>query len=334
MRKSTHKRLAVGSFVLIVISLCWIIYVAEYDRGWLIDVRTALFSDYTSDRNTFSSDPDQLIKMGFLKDDPGLSEVETKRISIEVDYIKNALTNESLLHSDHITKAKKIALLYSRNGGPGCGTHVDLVDQFRRLPKGYGCCSDHSQAFIALSSMLGLEAREVHTSLHTFNEFYDYEKGRWIWIDTQYAILAQNNMGEYLSLLEIRDLYMNEERVNFVFFGSDVHLFSNRSPYTHRYYANKKAFYDISVTRGNNVLEQDIIDREYSYVPKFIRQFFGITLGKYPRYLSYVDDNAKTAQIHKRNKYYYLTAGGLIIIFGIISVSYPVRMIFYTRNKK
>ena len=75
-----------------------------------------------------------------------------------------------------IKKAQTISLLYSKNGGSGCGEKSDnLIENLKWLSQdiGYGCCSDHTQTFLALSILNGVFSREVHHIGHTFNEFYD-----------------------------------------------------------------------------------------------------------------------------------------------------------------
>ena len=71
---------------------------------------------------------------------------------------------ESLADDAH--KAKALVLLCWYPGHPDEDRRgVHHRDLFQKIPDGaplgYGCCSDQSEVFIALASMIGLPAREV-----------------------------------------------------------------------------------------------------------------------------------------------------------------------------
>ena len=144
----------------------------------------------------------------------------SKKIRESVKFITPEV-EKKLQTSDVVSKAEIIALLYSKNGGAGCGDSKFLIDNIKRLDGRLGCCSDHAEVFIALSHIFGLESREVHHTIHTFNEFYDPKKGKWIWVDTQYAIMAKDDKNNFLSMLEMMKFMKEGRTIVYHFFGME-----------------------------------------------------------------------------------------------------------------
>jgi hypothetical protein len=173
---------------------------------------------------------------------------------------------------------------------------------------------DHSEAFLALASVIGLEAREVHTVGHVTAEFYDKKRDKWIWIDPSYAFMAKNANGEYLSLTELRDLYFHDQKVVFDLFGKDTSSFDYQDQFQYSYYASKNDFSDIMVTWGNNIFEKGTFNRKWGFIPKAIRQFYGLTTGILPAYLKYEDGNTIKASAQKKKKHIYIPT--ILLIFG------------------
>jgi len=297
-----------------------IIYKMRFDEQWLVDIKYSFFTDFTTDLNSFNNPPTLLSKNEFKTDSSELVRNWASLIFNEVDYMH--LMNKDMLPSSEIEKAKSIILMFSKNGGADCASDISLLDKIKRLPNGhgYGCCSDHAKVFIALSSVLGLTAREVHTVGHVTNEFYDYELSKWIWTDPLYAILARNDKGEYLSLMQIRDLYYNNKSVYYEFFGNKFHYFSKHNPAIFSLY-DKDRFSNIMITWGNNVFTEDKFNENLKFMPKFIRQFLGIKLGIVPLYIKYVDaHNTLDAHVLNEKKYIY---NGIFISFVVGSIFFP-----------
>lgn len=192
-----------------------------------------------------------------------------------------------------VKKAQAICLLYSKNGGVGCGEKSDnLIENIKWLSQdnGHGCCSDHAQTFIALSIINGIFPREVHHIGHTFNEFFDPYWKKWIWIDSQFCLMAQNNKGEYLSFYELNNIIERKEKFRWVFFGTSKHKFYSILPSTDINYQLSN-FQTMIMTLGNNVFEVDYCNQKLSWLPKDVKQFILLILKKQPKYLIYDPHN-------------------------------------------
>ena len=310
----------------------WVGYQFKRGSNWPILFRETIFSDYTSDRSVFEFDPASAGQVGFLQDDPVTVWAAAADIIEQVDYV-NQLRQQGVSELDAVARAKAIVFAFSRDGGPQetCGTYETLVDQLQRLPRGEGCCSDHTMVFLALSAIFGLQSREIHNCRHTFNEFYLDEKGGWAWIDPQFSIMAQDADGNWLSLLEMRDMYLNDQQIQWVFFGHETQRFSNSSPYDHVYYRDKTAFTDVYLTMGNNVFEEDQINQRYHYLPRAVRQFFAIITGQLPRRLFYLDEDTVKAPTYQRDKHLYV-GGFAFLCIGLSA--YPVCSVYLCIRRK
>lgn len=256
----------------------------------LVKMKYSLFTDKTLDKLLFTAPPDILFDEGFKKDSPQSIKHWKILITDNIDYLQG-LEQKITGTISTIDKAKLVALSFSKGGGGGCFEDINLISKMKKINKdnGYGCCSDHSEVFVALCSIYDIDAREVHNNHHVFNEIYVPENHKWLWIDSEFAIMAQNNMGEYLSLFEIRDLLFNGATVNYVFFGNESHEFYNYSATQHEYFDEKNDFSDIMITWGNNVFAENEFGHQLNLLPKPVKQFVGLTFGKIPSYKVYVD---------------------------------------------
>lgn len=319
------KKIVLRAFVIYILEFALIfslfIYKIKADDLWLVGVKYSLFTEFISDRSLFTATPEQLTALNFKGDSPELIKSWASLISAKVDYLRNF--NKDMFPKSEIEKAKSIVLLFSKNG-EGCAPDISLLEKIKKLPmgNGYGCCSDHTKVFIALSSVFGLTAREVHTVGHVQNEFFSYTLNKWVWIDPLYAVLAKNSTGAYLSLLEIRDLYYKNKPVNFVFFGNEFHFLMNHRPDEISYFDDKEKFSTAMITWGNNVFTVDKFNQYIKVLPKFVRQFIAINLGIAPSYVSYIDAH-NTADVRApiiRKK----IENGILIVFIIGALLFPI----------
>jgi hypothetical protein len=287
MMKNRRTGLVVfGTFmVLDMLAICWLSYAGAYDRNTLVRMKLAIFSSFVSDREFFTGVVESEEIDRFRSDPEELIQKYSEEIWREVGAI-DTLANQA------VPRAQSIVVSFSKNGGFDCGEPMAIVERIKHVSEGdgNGCCSDHSEVFLALSAVYDLKAREVSAhSGHVFNEFFDSELKKWIFIDPQYAIMATDEGGEYLSLFEMRDRYQRDEVVEFQFFGNDHHKFANQDPHEHPSYDAKDDFSFVMVTMGNNVFENDVFNQELHYLPKVLRQFIGMTVGPAPGYLVYHD---------------------------------------------
>ena len=184
---------------ILLINIIVLYLVFRLPKTLLVDLRQ-VYTTNKVDEMIFLLPPYRLSDIGFKKED---------KLLINNFYNKNHnfLLINKYLYNDSISiflKSKLIALSYSKYGGNGCGYYnEDLINKINWVAKGGGCCSDHSMVFLCLSLLNGINSREVSNMNHTFNEFWDPIKCKWIFIDTEYLVMAQDSSGNYLSTLEI-----------------------------------------------------------------------------------------------------------------------------------
>jgi len=264
----------------------WLAYAAWRDAAALMAVRQALFTTYTSDRNTFAVGVGELKRAyGFKTDSSREVREFLAPLEPEIPCLRLALPDTM---SDR-GRATSIVRAFSKEGGPGCGDFRNLEQALIMIARdqGYGCCSDHTEVFLALASWYGLIAREVHKEGHSFAEYYDRQARKWVWIDPEYALMAADAGGAYLSLMELRQHYYGGEAFRFICFGTAYHRFTHEDPRTMAYFDAREDFADIIMTLGNNVVEQDRFDRKVSFLPKPARQLLALVSGVQPGYLMY-----------------------------------------------
>jgi Transglutaminase-like superfamily len=253
---------------------------------WKIDVRQALFTDTTSSREAFCDAGAQISDFKWANDSISNLFLETYRNDsrFQLVFPKDTLTN--------VAYVKQLILKFSKNGGDGCGARSnDLAKNIIWISegKGHGCCSDHSQVFIALCQLNGIKAREVHHKSHTFNEYFDTELEKWVWVDAQFALMAKDSTGNYLSFCELAAEIRFGSSLNWDFFGKVYHNLYQLSPNRHEYF-QKSEFEKLVLTKGNNVFRMDYYNKRYHYVPTELRQFALLTVGIQPRYLQLVEE--------------------------------------------
>lgn len=277
-----------------------------------IDVRTFVFSKKVNINSIVDYNKEDFLKpYGFLKWKKKYYNLTEKR-----ELLKITLKEGTFLDS-----VKQIVNLFSRNGGSGCGTHSNnLMENFYWVKNGGGCCSDHSQVFLALLLSNGFIAREVHNLKHTFNEVYDRKNRKWIWIDSQYKLVAFNTSGVLLNMYEIFTYYQSDKKIVFSFFGDKNHALygkdvnktiSNSSDGSNW---SKNSFIVLYFTNGNNVFRENYLNLKYSFLPREISQSLYLATGIRPNYLYYDPLHVKKNTFNKVKV--FLIGSILILLLG------------------
>ena len=302
---------------------------------WVVNTKYTIFSNFTNDKLLFSSSPNVIYGQGFTTDSVASNNKWLNELDSNLPGFSRARV--SYQNNSEFEKARNIVLDFIKNGSDYCSDKNNLFELLLYLNKGnHGCCTDHSQGFLAYSFLFDLDAREVHTVGHVTAEFYDHTLNKWLWIDPLYAMMARSKEGEYLSLLEIREKYYLNLEVDYEFFGKDTEYFNKVDPYLFTYYDDKEDFETIMITWGNNVFEEDYYNTGLSNFPKSLRQYIGILTGKIPFYYKLIDEQS-TDSIDDLNssKFIYLIVinvfviinAALIILFFLAAVSK-----FFKRN--
>ena len=311
MKKSTLALL----FVALAVDLAtagWLVYASLYDPTWLIVTRGAFFTSFVDDAAELQRAPTDRHQAGFMTD--AESDIADWRLHLasNVPYVMDVLS----LKGTTIERVREMVALFSRNGGLVCGQYDGLVDKLVRVnaDDGYGCCSDHSEVMLALTAISGIEARETHHTEHTFVEFFSPEANAWVWVDPQYALMARDGHGQYLSLVELRERYLTPEPFAFEFIGTEYHELLDRDPRRQRFYNEPNDFADLTVTWGNNVFAQAESNRLLGSLPKPARQLVGMLLGRIPGYVT-VDDNASLLPSILRERRKFVTTWLVVLAF-------------------
>ena len=223
--------LRVSVFFLIVdfALLGTVVYLERTKGGALVSAREALYTEWLTDPAALEAAPDELAANGFLTDSPETIARWRKRIE-EIPAYRDMLAGLDEEPST-LDKAKRISLSFSRNGGKPYGQLADLDDKLNTIsspPQGY--CNDHTEVFLALASVAGIDTSELIVGGHVTCDVYCPEWKRWVWIDPEFALLAKGPDGHYLSGIELHEAYAKDEPFEFEFFGLPVHEFSQGDP--------------------------------------------------------------------------------------------------------
>jgi hypothetical protein len=290
----------------------WIVWAARFDRTWLLDVRAALFTSPIADPAAFDAPPAALLAAGFQTDPPELIAEWRERLPHEVDYLRGV--PEALVGRSELEIVRALVPLFSKNGGGACGGYRDLLDNVQRLPRGdgLGCCSDHVQVLIAIGSTLGLFVRQVHHVSHTMAEVWVPSLGQWVFVDPHYAVLAREPGGRWLSLLELRERYFAGAPVDWEFIGTEHHRFATVRPEDWELYDAPDDFATIKLLWGNDVFDEDRLDRRLGWLPRPVRQIIGLAAGELPRFRVLDDAHTDEPRELERLRSVYLGVAALL----------------------
>jgi hypothetical protein len=189
---------------------------------------------------------------------------------------------------------KSLVLTFSKHGiEGGCGQiSDDLLENIKWVTSGHGCCSDHSQTFLALALLNGINAREVHNLHHTFNEYWDSTARRWIWVDPMFTLLARDDHGDYLGLRQIQQRLQLGQKIDWELFGTPSQAFRNEEVANHPLF-QWEAFQTVGMTLGNNVFQEDRWNERLGFMPRSFRQLALYVVGVKPGY-GYFDASPKS----------------------------------------
>lgn len=306
----------------------WVIYAGIADHVALVSVRYFLFTETFPARDHFESSPEDL-HASFKRDSEDAIRGWVEESAEQIPYLNEMLA----LEGSATERVQAMVPIFSRNGHlVDCGNFHDLADTLQRIgtDDGYGCCSDHTEAFLALTSLMGIAAREMIHSNHVFAEFYDPELGHWVWVDPQFALMARNEKGDYLSLMELRDRYLAHAPIQFEFIGNSYHVLKDKDPKRQRFYDEVSDFAIYSATWGNNVFEQDAFDRRFDFLPIYARQLLGLVTGRLPGYRTLVDEHSPLPEkIRSRREMLSYVA----ILILALNLTIPVQWLAWRRKR-
>jgi hypothetical protein len=230
---------------------------------------------------------------------------------------------------DEVDLAKAVVLSFSRSNDNRPIYRMPLLDKITEAQRGNGFCSDYVEIFLALSEVNGLTAREIQNDVHGFADFFSVSRSKWIFIDPQYAILATDEAGAYLSSLEIRQRRMAGHPVHFVFFGAtDRAIKSEADPRFQALYGDASRFKRYVLTYGNNVLTEASRSELLAFLPWEARQLLLYVSGTKPHLLFLVDSFGD--QYTRTARWYGMAFFALSGYFVIALSCYPL-LLLWTR---
>ncbi len=305
-------------FAFILFNLLIVIFIIFLPPGIKVEVRNAFFSHKTDD--TF-------FRMGlqsFAKNkDFKWSTDEIQKEFNRNTYFRKNMSSLVNSHLDDSLLAQKVVLLFSKNGSAepsDCGLYSNNLEEnikWLNTNEGHGCCSDHAQVFIAMGLLAGLPVREVHNDSHTFNEFWDRQLNKWIWIDPQYWLMAKDSNGILLSLIEIQDVYRKGHRPNFYMFTNQRNYLNDISlnDVFNTYYSSDN-FRVIRMTLGNNVFRVDKFNSYLNFLPKSLIQTILLSLDIQPGFVYY------EYEVNLERKYHTYLFFIILYVLLILSVNF------------
>lgn len=297
--------------LLIVVSF---VLLYKYKQKYIVNIRQALFSSITAQSDIFAANPDTLTSLYGFKTEPQQLKEEFYSFLEDVKYIQDSRRNIAS-QKNEIEKAKSIILLFQKEEEDKQAEFPSLLEKIKSFtkPDVYGDCSDNAEVFIALGSFFGLTVREVHNTVHVFNEIYDHHLRKWIWIDPENAIMAKNVKGEYLSLVEMTSMSIKNEKIDYELFGKNKDPEMKKN-YFYYYYDGKEKFSYIMMTLGNNVYEVDKFIRRMRFLPKLFREFIILVSNIKPHYVIYSSNRGVIIRWYFIRYLSIISACGIVLI--------------------
>ena len=292
MTKKMTKKLKYITALIVALPLIYLLldqlpkaYSARYA---LVQVRESIFSETTQDLSPFLAPPEKLMQEHkFLTDSRDDKEALKKSIQAYTPVLPTEQT--SVLRT-----IGAILVTLPREGETTCGTFKNLDDILAKITSKTvsGCCSDYTQAYLALSSALDLFSREVRIPGHVFAETFDKPHNRWIWVDPLFGLTAQMR-GKQLSIIELRQAFLDKEPITFINHRNGYTFSEKEMLPIMKDLFTKENFEKISMVLGNNIEEEEELYKDIAVLPKPARQLVAYAMGVKPVTLFYNSESPR-----------------------------------------
>ena len=274
-----HSMRAVGLLFIVMAVISWLLVELLTPAEELTRFRNALLID-TGSRGDFSWAPDRIPDdFHYESTDPPVEfETGAPKLPIPVDAV-DAMTT-LVVHLR--TKPKR--------RGPIKSSTVVAYQTIVNTGRGY--CADYTQVFNGLAHSVSLPVREWGMSFdrfngdgHAFNEVFDADKGKWLFVDPMNAFYVQDaDTNMPLSVLEFRErlaLDSGFDTVDIVPIGDKFLFGSDRDAFA--YYANGANQFFLWF--GNDVFSYDAhpVVRLFGPISRALEQLIAIGAGIHPR---------------------------------------------------
>ncbi len=190
---------------------------------------------------------------------------------------------------ENLPTIQRIPLLVKLNfgiGGAGCGTVADIETKAKIMKYNfvYGCCSDFSKVFTLVSIATKTVIREVVTDAHTFSEAWLPEFEEWVFVDSQFGLMARSKTSRsgFASVEELRYQILNGSH-DIAYLGKDSDaIYINKS--IQRYYLQKDFWGSVRYLDSMDVVSQSVLLSKLQLQAKAISHFIGYLVGVIPRF--------------------------------------------------
>lgn len=239
--------------------------------------------------------------------------------------IENASSPSALQRALGISKF--LAAGTPAGGGTVQGTTAEAIRTITETNKGN--CSDYTQAFVGLAHSLDVPVREWGMSYdgfsgrgHAFNEVFDSELGKWVFLDSYNSFYAvDRKSGLPLSALELReylDLPAPLEKLQIVPIDKDAQGFLSDEITIEHYKAGVDQFY-LWFSNAVFTYENEGPVRAASRFGRAAEQLVAIATGSHPTFRVYGTANSASA-IRRLAIYRSAFGAALILAAGSVAV--------------
>ena len=296
-------------------------------RAYLVSVRFAIMTHSVESESFFQYPPSRLENVGFLVDPAELRELWRERLNRTGLLPTSSLIQILRLHT-LLDRAKAADGLFPSRGGHGLISEPDLESKVRAVMKeDRGFCAGFTRAYLAVASLVGLQAREVMNSVHTVIEFWDPELQKWIFLDPQMSIVARSPSGELLSFLETRMRVLQGEKVAWDFFGQGTDKLRSEDDPLFKSLYSPEGFTSFTLTLGNNVFNLDK-NRYPTLVPRTVGQLLEYVGGVRAGYATLDDKHSSINVGHLR--LLRTTVMVVAVLLLVALAGYPVILLIRT----
>jgi len=270
------RQFFLGLGVCLIVLLAWTFSSAAR----MVRIRDALFIQWVDDSsfanwyNSSASFPGKGIPA-----DPADAVASTFRSA----RIQRLLTTHPFESGTFEDSLASMAKLLGPLGG-SCGEIDELGTKLEVMLSGtaYGCCSDYSEAFLALAEHFGFVAREVINSRHSFDEVFDATQNRWILFDPMLITLVRDSNGEPLNALSVRNIERHGGRVTLQFQKPGMLRYGPIRYWDSLY--SSDAFAALRITLGSDVIGQSAAHQKVAGLPKPLAHLIEHLSGTRPGY--------------------------------------------------
>ena len=195
-----------------------------------------------------------------------------------------------------------------------CGAVNDLHDKILELTRRNGCCSDFTEAVLALAPLVAVTAREIGLldMPHVTTEIFSPELGRWVVYDPNYQVMIADSSGAWLGMADAQRLVLSGSRGALRYVGNPRYAWGG-SRASFGAFGVRRSWRTITLTAGTNVAEADAFARRLRGVPKAAAQLISHGAGVRPSYRAYMPGRpwaARALNLRRAALLFALIAGG------------------------